>query len=868
MALKPWWEIAVPHKDIREGRLSDFAVDLSSVLRGQGSLEYIDPEIFFSRTYLTKGLENIIKEVLLILSGKAESKVIQLQTPFGGGKTHALVALYHLLKEGKRLSEVGEIKRLLESNGWKQIPESRVAAFVGTVPDPLKGKTPWGEIAEQLGAYKEVEQHDLKRVAPGREILERIFESKKPVLILIDELTEYIVKAKEFEDQVFAFCQELTETIKLLKQCVLVCTLPSSAPYGERGERVLSQLLKIFGRMKTIYTPVEGEEIYEILRKRLFEDYGDVKVHKRVAKQYFELYRSLGDEIPRECREIRYQEKMEKAYPFHPELVDVFFERWGTLPTFQRTRDVLRLLATIVHDLFIRQYPIPVIQPAHINLANPRIRRLFIDHIGEVFESVVSSDISGDNAKAVRMDRQMGSEYARFSVANGLATSIFFYSFSGGERKGITPQRLRLAFLREGIPPAIVGDALKKLEEDELWFLQVDEKNNLYYFSSTPGLNRIIVDKEEAVKEEDIVNEIRKRIEKMAGREFEVLIWPRTSEDIPDNKKLKLIILPFDLMAPDVKTRSILKEFIDKHGVEFRSYKNTLIFLIADESEFEGLKSAVKRFLALNGIRTDKETMKALTEMDRERLEQKLKEGDPSVSVKILSTYRHIAVSSKDGIQTFDMGIPTVGERLSLSARVKDFLQDQEILLTKISPKVVMDRTFSAEDKQKSVMEIAEAFLKYPGLPILETESVLKNAIVEGVQKGNFGLVKDGKVRYGEPVALEDVLKDAIITRKEEAEKPRGQAEIPPPEVKEEEKPPVKEEVIRKYLLKFQVSPDKLSELIRGVFAPLAKDGAQISLKMEVEAESKEGIKKDTVDLKVKETLNQIGAKILEEKEE
>lgn len=871
MALPPWWEIAIPHKDIREGRLADFAVDLSGVLKGEGSIDYIDPEIFFSRTYLTKGLENLIKEVLLILSGKEESRVIQLQTPFGGGKTHALVALYHLLKEGEQLSQVPEIKNLLESCGLEEIPKAEVAVFVGTVPDPLSGKTPWGEIAEQLGAYEEVEEHDRRRITPGREILEGILKSKKPVLILMDELTEYIVKVREFEDAVFAFCHELTEAVNSQKQCALVCTLPSSAPYGERGERVLSQLSRIFGRMKTIHTPVEGEEIYEILRKRLFEDCGDVKIHRQVARQYLELYQTLGEEVPRECREVRYLEKMEKAYPFHPELVDMLFERWGTLPTFQRTRGVLQLLATVVHDLFIRQYPVPLIQPAHVNLANPQIRRLFIEHIGEVFESVIGSDISGESAKAVMLDRQMGSEYARFNVANALATSIFLYSFSGGERKGLTPQRLRLAFLREGIPPAIVGDALRRLE-GELWYLHFDEKNNLYYFSSMVGLNKVIIDKEEAIKKEDIQNEIRKRIEKMAGEGFDIYIWPKASEDIPDNRRLKLIILPLDFTASEERTRSILREFIDKHGVGFRSYKNTLIFLIADEDELGALETAVRHFLALKEIKEEEETFKSLSEMDRGRLEQKLRESDDPVSLRILSTYRHLAVGSREGVQIFDMGIPSLGGRLSLCARAKDFLQEQEILLSKISPKAMMDKAFSEEDKEKSVSEIGEAFLKYPGLPILERETVLKNTIAEGVQKGVFGLLKEGRIVFGEALSVEEIPEDAVIIRKEEIEKAKIPTEAPPAEVEveAERKPYIEErkpyeERIKRYILKLEVPWDKLSDLIRGVFAPLHGNGAEISLAVEIKAESEEGIKKDTIDGLVKETLEGIRARILDE---
>jgi len=871
MSMKPWLQVAVPHKDIREGRISDFAADLSSITKREATVEYQDPGTFFKRTHFTKGLENIIKDVLLVLSGKEKSKIIQIQTPFGGGKTHALVSLYHLIKSGEKASRNGDVGKVLKSIRLAKVPKANVVVFVGTVPDPLKGKTPWGEIADQLGAYQVVKKHDMKRITPGREILEKIFDKSKPLLVLIDELTQYIVKAKEFEDQVFAFCQELTEAVKSSDQCVLLCTLPSSAPYGERGEKVLSQLQRIFGRMQVIYTPVEGEEIYEILRKRLFEDLGDKEVHEIVAAQYFELYQNLGEEVPSEAREIGYKEKIKKAYPFHPELIDVLFERWGTIPTFQRTRGVLTLLAEVVSDLFKREDPSPLIQPSNINLANSRIQRLFIEHIGEVFASVVASDIAGENAKAVRIDRHMGKDYAKFRVAAGLATSIFFYSFSGGERKGLTPQRLRVAFLREGIPPAIVGDVLKRLEDiDGPLYLHVER--NLYYFSSIVGLNRLIIEREEVIGEDDIVEEAKRRVGKIAGTDFEVYPWPRSNSDVPDNKKLKLVVLPLDFMVEDPRTEEFIQKVLTKYSTGFRTYKNSLMFLVTDPSEYEAFKRAIRRFLALDSIKEDKEKMKTLTEEDRERVNQRLKDADSSIWFKIMSVYRYLAKASKDGVATFDMGIPTVGERPTLTGRVRDYLKDQDILLEKISPKVLLEKTFSKDDKSKNFVEIWEAFLKYPELPMLENEGVLKSAIVQGVQNGVFGTTIGERVRYLETVFVEELTEDLVVLRKEIAQEMKKVVEevpiiIEPGPVEEvpKGKPVPEAGMIRRLKLVTKVPWNKLSDVMRGVFIPLNQEGAQVTLEMKIEAQSEKGISKDTLDLKIRETLNQIGAKVVEE---
>jgi hypothetical protein len=884
MSMKPWLQVAVPHKDIREGRLDEavFAASLGDVVQDKGPIDYRDPETFFRKTYFSAGLTNLIGAVVSRLSGKGEGDtVIQIQTPFGGGKTHALLALYHIFKHSEKIMHLDIIKRILEENKIDKIPKAKVVVFVGEYADLLKGKTLWGEIAAQLGSYELIKEYDEKKISPHKDIISEILSKNQPVLILIDELLQYIIRAMgvsveegTLKGQVMAFLKSLTEAVAISENCALIATLPSSVTEGfeeaEKAERILSELQKIFGRVEKIYTPVEGEEIYEIIRKRLFEDLGDVRIHRTVAEEYLNLYQKLGEDIPPECKEIAYKERIVRAYPFHPETIDILFERWATIPTFQRTRGALRLLAEVVADLYKREHPAPLIQPAHINLANTSIRREFVKHVGNEFEGVIASDIDGPNAKAPRIDREMGTEYARFKVATGLATSIFFYSFSGGERKGVTAQRLRLAFLREGIPPAIVGDAIRRLE-DELWFLHFEK--NLYYFSNVVGLNRVIIDKEEAVKEEDIIEETRRRIERIAGRDFDVFIWPKSNSDIPDNKKLKLVILSHNFMFGDPSTQKFIADVINNYSSGFRTYKNTLIFLIVDPNEYDGFKRIVRRFLALNAIKIDKETMKRLTEEDRERVEQKLKDLDSSIPIKILSLYRYMAKALKGEVKIFDLGIPTVGDRITLTARLKDYLKDQEILLEKLSPKVLFERTFSKEDESKTIAEIWEAFLKFSELPILENEQVLRNAVVQGVQNGMFGLQIEDKIHYAETISPVIISEEASIIRKEIAQKLKGEVGEKTTGEEGAEGTGVRGggvavEGIRKIAFRVKVPWDKLSEMVRGVFAPLSREGAQISLEVKIEAKSERGISRNILDLTIKETLNQIGAEVLEEKKE
>jgi hypothetical protein len=892
MGLKPWREVALPHRDIREGKFdeSTFAADLADVLADRGPLEYRDPETFFRKTYPTEGMVNLLAAILTRMVGKGGGEpIIQLQTPFGGGKTHSLVALYHLFTSGKGYKDLDLVERVLNKAGVTELPDVAVAAFVGTAADPLKGKTPWGALAEQLGKYEILRDHDEGRRTPGKELLHRLL-GDRPVLILMDEIAEYTAKcidlkelresgynieaARAYQTQVLAFMQELTETVKVLPRAALVVALPSSAPYGEEGERALYQLQQIFGRMEAIYEPVRGEEIYEVVRRRLFEDLGDPKEARRTAEAYFELYQRLGEEVPAKAREPAYRDRIRRAYPFHPELIDILFERWSTLPTFQRTRHALWLLAEIVSDLYRREHPAPLIQPAHVNLASSEIRSKLLRHTGPEYNGVIASDIADTDAKAQAIDRGIGSEYALFGVASGLATAIFLYSFSGGERNGATVSQLRLAFLREGIPSPIVGDALRKLE-DELWYLHVE--SGLYCFTSQPNINRIMVEREDAIGKEEIEEELRNWLQKLAGRELKVYLYPQGPEDIPDTKELKLVLA-------STEEGPAIKELLEKSGEAFRVYRNTLVVLIAEEQELLDLRRQIKRYLALRSIHNDKPLMKRLSEENRKTLEEKLRDVEGRIPFQLLSAYRHLAKAGAGeqglGIEWFDLGLPIIGERSTIAKRVRDYLKSQELLLDRIAPRQVL-KALREEESEKPLKEIYDAFLKYPHLPLLEGEDVLRQAVSQGVRDGLFGLRIGERIHFNE-VVPSFTLEDAVLVRKEviREEKPEEGAEI---EAREREReavagrvigkeaeihiPPGKAVGARSLTLRVRLPWDKMSDFLRGVLMPLHQDGADLEIEVLLQAHSERGFQKRTLEEKVKETLKQIDAEILEQRE-
>lgn len=879
--MRPWYEVVEPAREIREGQVdeSTFAASLADVRAGRAALEYRDASLFFSKTYPTKGMTRLLAAVAARLAGAGWGEpVIQIQTPFGGGKTHSLVALYHLFCEPNAVA-TGRLQSVLQEANLDALPAARVIVFDGTAADPL-GRTPWGEIAEQLGRFDLLREYDEKRITPGTERLRQVLEGQ-PTLILMDEIAEYAIKAKTFRDQVMAFFQELTETVKSLPHCSLVATLPSSVPYGEEGERALSQLQRIFGRVEAIYTPVEGIEVYEVIRRRLFSQMGDgsnaawMSTAQQVAEAYWQMYQQLGADIPTEAREPAYREKMRLAYPFHPQVIDVLNERWGTYPTFQRTRGVLRLLANVVADLWQRKYPAPLIQAAHINLARPEIRREFLKHIGNEYEGVIAADIVDTNARAQRIDKEIGSEYAIYNVASGLATAIFFGSFSGAERRGVTAPFLRLALLREGIPPALVGDALGRMKED-LWYLH--EEGGLYQFRNQPNLNRVLLEHEEAVTEEAIAQEVEARLRVMAGGEMRVTLYPRGPEDIPDNRELKLAILSGDL-APTA-LNALVKDLLDRAATTYRVYKNTLFILAPDSGEIANVKQQVRRLLALRNVQHDRGLLDTLPAETKATLTTRAKEAEGQADFLLRCAYRHLYRMGAEAVeQRLDLGLPTVNERGSLANRVKDFLRDQEILLSRIAPRHLVEKAMAPNEREKDVREIYEAFLRYPHLPVLEGPGALYEAVRKGVDEGTFGARLGGQIYFRKLLpnfSLEDGVSlvraevaeaEARATESEQGSEPQGEKLPPAISTREADSvnPPPPVQKVRRLVLRARVPALRISDLLRGVIMPLHDDGATLQLEIHVVAESSEGIKHETLEQKVEETLRQLGAEILED---
>ena len=762
--LPSWMEVVKPDPIVLSERLDEslFAADLYRVLKGDAPREYQDPRRFAEQTYPTEGMVQLLSDVVRRLSGKGSSNpVIQIQTPFGGGKTHALIALYHLVKHGNEIKNSLLGERVLEKAGVSSYPKAEVAVFVGTVLNPKESPTPWGEIARQLGRYDVVRKADKDRYAPGRELLEKVV-GDEPVLILMDEIAEFTARCEDnYYTQILAFCQELTETVSSLRRCCLVVTLPSSAPYGEKGERALRDLEQIFGRMQAIYEPVRGMEIYEIVRKRLFEMDGDWEEDAyRVVDEYISTYRQWSD-APEWAQSEDYRERMLRAYPFHPILIDWLVERWGSFHTFQRTRGALRLLGHIVQDNWHRyerepQKAPPLIQPGHVDLNKPEIVEELMRHIEHGYRAVIQADIQ---ERAPRIDSRMG-DWSQYQVATRLATSIFLASFTaaGGGRKGASLPELKIAVWQPGLEPAVITEALNSLERTLLY---LHEDNGLYLFSLQPSLVRLKFDYMERITADEIRKELERRLKELVKEsgDWQVRITDK-AEDVPDTRDLQMVVLPPETLG-DEATQKVQKIFETK-GNTPRVYRNALVVVTADKSGMERAEGQVKEFLALKRIEGSDE-QKRLSPRDQQRLKEEKESANDESSRQLCNAYRFVFKQTEGGLEKLDMGTMSIGESLNLVKRVQDFLHRQDLLMTeRVNPVQVKELIGSA--KERNLEDIWQDYGKFPRLPILLNQKVLAEAVRMGVRQKLFAVRIYGREYYGDELPSgSNWVKDAVL---------------------------------------------------------------------------------------------------------
>ena len=653
--LKPWREVVTPHKDVASGRYqqAEFAADLWQVRLGEGTPEYRDPIEFFRRTYLTESLKRMLVGAVRRLSGQSADPVVQLQTNFGGGKTHAMLALYHLLS-GIAPTELAGIDAVMQEAGTATLPSVRRVVLVGnriSPGNPVRKqdgtvvRTLWGELAWQLGyaaggeseagkAFDQLAADDERATSPG-DVLRELFVRYGPCLILIDEWVAYARQLHDqsdlpggsFETQ-FTFAQALTESAKLAGNCLLVISLPASdtsgSPHaqtddaevgGQRGREALDRLRNVVGRLESSWRPASAEEGFEIVRRRLFEPLADPAQFKDrdvVARAFADFYRTQQAEFPPECRDADYEKRIRAAYPIHPEIFDRLYTDWSTLVKFQRTRGVLRLMASVIHSLWEKGDRNPLIMPANISIDDSRVQSELTRYLSDNWPPIIERDVDGPNSLPLKIDGEVPN-LGKFAACRRVARAIYLGSapLTKAAHRGLEDRQVKLGCVMPGESPNVFGDALRRLAAAATYLYQDGPR---YWYSTQPTVTKLAEDRAEQLKRDPdkVMQELDGRLRKDLERKGDfsrIHPLPQSGQDVSDDLDARLVVLginhPYS-KEPGSAAEAAAKAILESRGSSPRHYRNTLVFLAADKTRLQDLDEAARKFLAWESILTEK----------------------------------------------------------------------------------------------------------------------------------------------------------------------------------------------------------------------------------------------------------------------
>ena len=777
-SLKPWREVVAPHRDVASGdyQQAEFAADLWQVHIGEGTDEYRNPAEFFRRTYLTESLKSLLSGAMQRLSGQGGDPVVELQTNFGGGKTHSMLALYHLFS-GMPTGELLGIDDLIASAeiaarpdhvkrvvlvGNKISPGNPSAKDDGTVV-----RTLWGELAWQLGgkaAFDKVRQDDERATNPG-DALRELMNEYGPCLILIDEWVAYArqlhddadLPAGSFETH-FSFAQTLTESARAANHCLLVISLPSSdtttSPHaqgedeevgGLRGRAALARLKNVIGRVETSWTPASTEEGFEIVRRRLFEPLSEREqftARDNVSRTFADFYRAQQQEFPAECRDADYERRLRAAYPIHPEVFDRLYTDWSTLVKFQRTRGVLRLMAAVIHSLWDRGDRNPLIMPAHIPIDDPHVRNELTRYLSDNWTPIIEADVDGPNALPQRIDGEVAN-LGKFSATRRVARTVYLGSAptTSVANRGIEDRRIKLGCAMPGETPAIFGDALRRLSTQATFLYQDGPR---YWYSTQPTVTKLAEDRADQFRRDPapVVAEIEQRLRadlSTAGDFQRIHTVPQSGADIPDDMEARLVVLGTDhkhSSGSNSKAQAAATAILENRGNTPRLFRNTLVFLAVDQTRLQDLDEAIRRWLAWSSILQDKETLNLDPHQVRQA-EAQLKSEDGAVVGRLPEAYQWLLAPVQSTPQA---AVEWQALRLTgqdpLAVRASKKLRSEELLVPVLAGtrlRLELDRVPLWRGDHAEIRQLADHFARYLYLPRLAGPEVLIRAIQDGL---------------------------------------------------------------------------------------------------------------------------------------
>ena len=934
--LTPWRDVIRPNSDVTDGtfRKSEFAANLQEVYDGNAKTdEYANPEVFFNQTFITPGLRGLLVNTLRRLGGKGGEPVIQMKTGFGGGKTHGLIALFHLVdgantllslpSDGKyaRLSQ--EIRGLMKEAEWGTANriDVKISVLDGsslsttdtdttTAGDPLN--TLWGKMADQLGgqdAYNIIGEAARQGISPGGNQLYQLFEHVGAWIVLIDELVAYARNVHGVtRESIFTFVQNLTQSARRSENTALVITLPESKAEagGDDGARVLHSLETILERIEDVWEPLAVNESFEVVRRRLFGSEIDAVERDRTCERFFQMYRSSRREYPVETAEAGYLDRLKECYPIHPEIFDRLFQDWSMIHEFQRTRGVLRIMATCISRLYQDEDPSPMIMPADLTLHDTSLASEFsnlLEKRGGNWKPVVT-EVDSDNSRTRQIDKASKNFLEAGGAARRIARAVFLGSAAAHAVRGISTRQIHLGTALPGQGVSTYNDALNRMNGSLYYLYNLDDR---YYFDAEPNLNQVAQAREAELRDEDIREEIVERLKNTVGRRSDVQVCPTTPSDVPDTDKLQLVILPPRASLPsrtgeqdtaETEALKILKFSGDDN--QQRGYRNTLLFLTAKRDALRDLENHVKHYLAWHSIVHGNSLHTAIQGLKEGRLKQaneNVKSASDQVKTALSKAYRWALAPTQADPQKDEYTMSpsqTNAEDGRIIQNALDKLADDEAILTKITPSLfaitLKQYIWSNAAYQDHIgMEtLWELMARHVYMPRLKTIDVLKACIGEGVAGGEFGYADSYKdetyheLKLNEPLPSSRIVGGglAVLVSRDMAKLQKEEKRPEPPVVPSPDPKPgpttapdtppepdggrddpsgPRHVVVTKTL--GEISLDEIDALRDEIIRTLSDDGGDVNVKIIVTADKSDGFSESTARA-VKQNSEHLGAEL------
>ncbi|CAN5241144.1 DUF499 domain-containing protein [soil metagenome] len=830
--MKTIFDTCTPRPDVLRGELTEdmFAARLRDVIEGNAEPVYQDPSRFFENTYPTEGLRTLVREVLGRLSQKeaTNSPFIRLETSFGGGKTHNLIALYHLASGGA----VEEAGPTLPDDGKDYLPKDpwSVAGVVGSDMDPARGihhgnvttRTLWGELAWQLGrfgegseaAYARMREADQRLAAPGTQVLEEIV-GERPTLIMLDEIARYLRTAKAIDtenkksdlaEQTVAFLMTLIEFAASKPSVVVVLTLAdSSDAFGNETDELRQELKEaqsVAARHERVITPTAETEISRIVTHRLFHSI-DRHEGEKTAEKYRAYYRTLeeqGVDLPHQIHRAEYRQEMIQDYPFHPELLTTLNRKTTTIPSFQKTRGALRLLARVVRRMWEEKPEDAwLIASHHVDLGDDSIlndmtSRLQRPAFRQVAEADIVSPRPGAPAHAQNLDRRW-TEAGKPPYARRIATTTFLHSLTQTSGTGVELSELLVAVLQPGDDPQLVLRSLSIALGEErgeagtsFWFLHYDGR--LYRFKTEPSLEKIVQDEIVNIGRVRARDELDERIRKVWKKgTFHPVYFPAEASELPDDaKEPKLVVIHYDAAAAtanDPAPPDLVLKLFERSGTQegYRIYKNSVLFLVADADQIDRMVDRVQRHMAIQRVVQDPGRLAEFVDQQKKKLKEMNGAAELDVRVAITRAYRYLYYPTTDtpathqGLRRESLPAQDQGEVSTDQAGVVlRLLRQLEKVLTAEDPTLpaqyVKAKAWREDQESLTTEDLRREFAKRLGLKIVLDINQLKKTIQNGCKQGVW-IYYDAEEQWGygekSPTPLVRFSEDAVLYTPQEA---------------------------------------------------------------------------------------------------